>query len=511
MIDKNLFTHKILEKKKKAILDNFPELKVCKHDNFYSLSEYIYESPSKFYDKKIYRELNFFLENLIDDPNNFLAFLKILNDLAFEFNHAVKTMNELNLKDIHENLLPDNDAELMYFFSEKIVYEYLKITDVVLLGFLKPIAYYLRIKNNKGIDNLDIYNCIDTLKKHNIFNDLTNKYNNTIRNAIAHGGVTFESSTIKFKDKKDTKSFYASRFIKEFDDLINCTNALILAYKKILFQYLDVLLNHNIAIPASIMEIELRHKANHQDWNIIHSYDSEIPKGKQYNVLVETNLNSRKFMNFSAVYTAITLENLLPKKYDNFFIQIKTKYQLSCWQVIDLEKLREHFTGKKVIITDGTYFFEEKYLAEKKDSIKIYKTVLFHKNIDRNKVIDVRYIKHHSKKYYNVIENAGVFLNITDDQIENFIRNKTREIVSLVKSEKRKKYSNNFKEYFFPDKYLQIHIYQGDLRKRSFHYGRQNKNLIATLHINETKRIKNIVPAWGIKEENKNCLIVWNK
>lgn len=511
MIEKNFFTYKILEYKKRIILEEFPELKACQHDNFYSLGEYIYESPSKFYDKEIYKELNFFFENLIDDPSNFLNFLKILNDFNFEFNHAIKIMNELNLKEIHENSLPDNDAELMYFFSEKIVYEYLKVNDVILLGILKPIACYLRVINKKGTDNLDLYNCIDTLKKNKILEDVTISYNSVVRNAIAHGGVTYESSKIKFKDRKETTEFYAPDFIRNFDLLINYANAIILTYKKVLFQYLDVLLKHDITIPSSIMEIELRHRANHYGWKIIHSYDSTILKGKQYNLLVESNLNSRKFMNFSAVYTAMTLEKLLPQKYDNFFVQIKTKYKLSCWQIIDLEKLREYNSGKNVIITDGTYFFEEKYLGEKRDSLKIHKTFLFQKNTNNKNIINLRYIKHHSKKFYNVIENAGVSLNVPDNQIEDFIRKKAQYIISFVKLEKRKKYSRNLKEYIFPDKYLQIHIYKSSLRKRSCSYARQNKNLIATLHINTTKQIRNIVPAWGTKEQNKNCLIVWNK
>lgn len=511
MIDKNFFTYKILERKKKIILDKFPELNACKHDNFHSLGEYIYESPSKFYNKNIYTDVNLYFESLVDNPNDLLDFFKILNNLSFEFNHAIKTMNELNLKAIHENLLPSNEAELMYFFSEKIVYEYLKINDVVLLGLIKPIAYFLRVTNKKGTDNLDIYNCIDTLKKYQIFDDLTNIYNNTLRNAIAHGGVTFESSVIKFKDRKDTKAFYASDFIKEFDNLTDIVNAIILVYKKVIFQYLDVLVNHGITVPSSIMEIELRYKANHYGWKIIHSYDSEIPKGKQYNLLVESNLNSRKFMNFSAVYTAITLENLLPKKYDNFFIQIKTKYKLSCWQIIDLEKLREHYTGEKVIITDGTFFFEEKYFGEKKDLLKIYKTSFFQNYTDKNKIVNVRYIKHHNKKSYNVIENAGIFLDISDEKIEDYIRNKSKDIISLVKSEKRKKHTTNLKEFIFPDKYLQIHIYNNDLRKRSFRDARRNNHLVATLHINNTKKINNVLPAWGVKEENKNCLIIWNK
>jgi len=514
MIDKNFFTYKILENKKNIILTKFPELNMCEHDNFYSLGEYIFDSPSKFYKRDIFDSAEEFLNNLFNDSKEIVVFLNILKEFSFEFDHAIKTLNTINKKEIHENLLPDNDAELMYFLSEKIIYEYLKLNDVVLLGFLKPIAYHLRLKNSKGTDKLDIYNCIETLKTQKIFENLTKKYNNTIRNAIAHGGVTFESSKIKFRDKKNSKEFFAWDFIKEFDSLIDTANAIALAYKKLFFQYLNIFNKHKASIPLSIMEIELRGKANHYGWEILHSYDSTTQHGNQYNLLINTNLNSRKFMNFSAAYTAITLEKLLPNKYSNVFFHIKTKYTIACWQTIDLRRLREYYAGKKVIITDGTMFFEEKFMAERKDQFNIHKHFFQQNRPVKKKLVHVRYIKHHSKKNYNVIENAGVFLDIetTDKKkFEQYVRLNTKKIIALVKSEKRKKFTSNYKERFFPDKYLQIYIYNRDFRIRTFHRDRRHENFIGMLHINNTKQIKNIVPAFGTKEENAHCLIVWNR
>mgnify|MGYP001002069553 CR=1 FL=1 len=514
MIDKNFFTYKILENKKNEILTKFPELNNCGHDNFYSLGEYIYDSPSKFYERDIFDSTQEFLNELLNNSKDIISFLNVLNQFSFEFDHAIKTLNTINQKAIHENLLPDDDTGNMFFLSEKIIYEYLKLNDVVLLGFLKPIAHFLRLKHNKGTDKLDIYNCIETLKSHKIFEQITKKYDNTIRNAIAHGGVTFESSKIKFRDKKSSKEFFAGGFLKEFDYLVDSVNAIAFAYKKIFFQYLDVFNKYNISIPHSVLEIELRAASNHYGWEIMHSYDSETHHGFQYNLLIHTNLNSRKFMNFSAAYTAITLEKLLPNKYSNVFFHIKTKYTIACWQTIDLKKLREFYAGKKVIITDGTMFFEEKFMAEKKDQFKIHKH-FFKQNIPiKKKSVQVRYIKHHHKKNYNVIENAGVFLDIeTTDrkEIEDFVRKNTKKIITLVKSEKRKNFNSSYKERFFPDKYLQVYIYDRDFRKRTFHRDRKHDNFIGMLHINNTKQIKNIVPAFGVKEDNAHCLIVWNR
>lgn len=125
-----------------------------------------------------------------------------------------------------------------------------------------------------------------------------------------------------------------------------------------------------------------------------------------------------------------------------------------------------------------------------------------------------RFIKHHSKKTYNVIENASVVINNAENlgigELEDFIRVSTKDIISFVNKEKNK-VSNTFKEKFFPNKYYRINIYNKDNRKRAFYSISKDENLLATLHINRTKQISNIVPNWGVKEENRHCLIVWNK
>ena len=509
----NYFANKKLKFKKGKLIETFPELSVCQHDNLNSLSQYIFDSPTKYYNRKIFDETYKILNDIISSENN-IDFLNILSVNIVQFNHAVKTLYEINRKDIHENLLPNEDVELMHFISEKVLYEYLKVNDVVLLGLLKPIDFYFRKLNGKGTDNMDITNIINTLKKQKILNSITSLYDSVLRNSIAHGGVTFSSSQISFKDRHEAKDFYSWDYLKKFDNLIDCVNGVVFAYKKMFFQYFEVFSKYQIQIPESILEMELHYKANHYGWQIKHSYESTIPLGKQFNLSVETTLNSRKFMNFSAVYTAIKLEELMPNKFSTIFFHIKTKYKMSCWQSVNLENLRKFLLGEKIIVTDGTFFFEEKFWGEKKDWFIANKNFIKDNFKNQEGNFNSRFIKHHSKKTYNVIENASVVINNAENlgigELEDFIRVSTKDIISFVNKEKNK-VSNTFKEKFFPNKYYRINIYNKDNRKRAFYSISKDENLLATLHINRTKQISNIVPNWGVKEENRHCLIVWNK
>lgn len=509
----NFFARKKLNYQRDRILQKFPELSLCKHDNLLSLSQYLFDSPTKYYNEEVFEDAYDILNNIISTENN-VNFLEGLSLNINQFNHAVKTLHEINKKDIHEKLLPNEDVELMYFISEKILYEYLKVNDVILLGILKPIDFYYRKVNGKGTDHMDITNIIDTLRKNKILNSATSLYNSVLRNSIAHGGISYSSNHITFKDKHESKEYYSWDFLRAFDNLIDCVNAIVFAYKKIFFQYFDVFSKHNMQIPESLLEMELHYKANHYGWEIKHSYESSIPSGKQFNLSIETNLNSRKFMNFSAVYTAIKLEELMPNKYSTIFFHIKTKYKISCWQSINFENLRKFLSGEKVIVTDGTYFFDEKFWGEKWDWLIANKNFIKETFPKKEQKFKTRYIKHHSKKNYNVIENASLVIenteNVDIEYLEIFIRASIKNIISFVNKEKYK-LANSFKEKFLPNKYYRINLYKKDLRKRDFYNIPKNENLIATLHINKTKQIRNILPAWGIKEESENCLIVWNR
>lgn len=510
---KNLFSEKQHEEYQKIIFDKIPELKNCEHNNYFSLIDYFIKSPNKFFMKN---EANIFYEFFNSTLSNEEESKRLFSSLSINLNdldHAIKILDEVNSKDIHEYVLPEYDIELMSHIGDTFLYEYLKITDSILLGLIKPIAYFIRINSNKGVDKLDIFNCVETLNTIPNFKFLNNYYNHTIRNSIAHGNVKFKKNNLEFKDRKKKTSCTSKEFIQKFDSLIDLLNGLTYAYKRFFLINFISLDEWKVTIPSSIKEKELKIKSNHVDWEILYSYESQIQKGSQYNLYINTTLNSRSFMNLSAYHTASYLEMLFPKKYDTLFLHIKTKFKMPCWQIFDMKKLRAYVNENKIDnITDGTFFFDEGFFSKKKDYLKTLKYLFPDVLNIYSKSVNEKYIKYHCKKYYNVIENHSIYLNTNNFlNVEDYIRINTRMFLNNAVTFKNKNSKNFTKEKHFPTKYIRVYIYSKDNRKRAFKMSQVNEYLIAILQYNRSKKIKNILPSFGIKEENKHCLIFWNK
>ena len=512
MLDRNLFSEKKHEEYQKIIFANIPEFNGFSHNNYYSLIDYYIESPQKYFKRSEADFLFQFLSSCKKDTKNLSLLFSSLSTNFNELDQAIKLLDEINSKDIHEYTLPDYEVELIYHIGGTFLYEYLKITDSILLGLIKPIASYIRGKNNKGTEKLDIFNCVETLKTQDEFKFLKNYYNHTIRNSIAHAGVTFKNTNIEFKDRKKKLSFTSKEFIKKFDSLIDLVNGLAFAYKKFYLINFELLNKRDFIIPNSIKENELKIKANHNDWNVLYSYESNNQNGLQYNLFIKTTLNSRAFMNLSAYHTASYLEMLFPNKYHTLFLHIKTKFRMPCWQSFDMKKMRAYMNeGVIDNVTDGTFFFDEGFLAKRKDQIKTLKYIFPNVLKEYEKKIFERYTKYHSKKYYNVIENYSICINPLEVvNTKKYIRNNTKSFLKNAIKFKNRNLKVFSKELYLPTKYIRVYIYSNNSRKRTFQMNQVNENLIAILHFNKSKKIRNILPAFGQREDNKYCLIFWS-
>ena len=181
------------------ILDNFPVLENAIDTKFLSLKEYVSERPQKFYNKQAYHD---FLTFLTDFRNNNPSWIvDIYRDTEHELNIAIKSLNEINEKKIHDVFVPDNNIEVIRFIENNIHFNYLKLIEAVYHKFIRFIAYNNRLQRSKPVEGLDIYNCVEEVQKTQ-FRYTTTCYHNTIRNGIAHGGITFKESDTIYKGKK---------------------------------------------------------------------------------------------------------------------------------------------------------------------------------------------------------------------------------------------------------------------------------------------------------------------
>lgn len=145
------------------ITDSFPILEKETGSKYLSLKEYIANRPQKFYNENTYEDYLTFLHNLKKDNSN--LFISIYKEYEHELNIAIKTLNDINSLKFHDQLEPDNNIESILFIENNIHFNYVKLIEAVYHKFLLFIAYQQRVSRNKPTSGLDIYNCVEEIKK----------------------------------------------------------------------------------------------------------------------------------------------------------------------------------------------------------------------------------------------------------------------------------------------------------------------------------------------------------
>jgi len=200
MVLENCPTTKTLnEYWKQRITDSFPILAGATDSKYLSLIEYITNRPQKFYSESTYKDFLTFLLNIKKDNSD--LFVSIYNEYEHELDIAIKTLNDINSLDFHDQLEQENNIESILFIENCIHFNYVKLIEAVYHKFLLFIAYQQRVSRSKPTSGLDIYNCVEEIKNTD-FRNVTYCYENTIRNGIAHGGITYKENDTIYKGKK---------------------------------------------------------------------------------------------------------------------------------------------------------------------------------------------------------------------------------------------------------------------------------------------------------------------
>ena len=344
------------------ILENFPVLLNASDAKFLSLKEYITDRPQKFYNKQVYKDyLNFVTKFKNENPKNLS---EILHASEYELNIAIKSLNDINEEKNHDVFVPDNNIETIQFIENNIHFNYLKLIEAVYHKFILLIAIENRVQRNKPTEGLDIFNCVEEIQKTD-FQYITECYNNTIRNGIAHGGITYKESDTVYKGKKGKAyEITTKEIIRKFDDLLDICNGLALALKVFIIINRDFFQSNNLLIPKQFLIQELKAQSNAPRWKVVDCLENVIMDNKkQLNIFTENSLLGLEEVNYYAFRTAVIAE-YFASGYDRYFFSLKSKYSLPGWAGFDgailkreRKKNTDDLTGYTGVLEDNLLFF----------------------------------------------------------------------------------------------------------------------------------------------------------
>jgi len=518
-------TEELHKYRRKRICTEFPILNNCDHDCYLSLWKYLSHIPERFYSKNGCEDIRKFLENIKE--NEPITLVKILKDHDKLLFLAFKSLDEINSLKFHDVELPSNEYDLMQFFDNYIHSTYLKLTEGVYANLILPIGAYLRLKRKAKLEGFDVYNRVDELKGTK-YEYLSDPYNNTVRNAIAHGKVIYKQRDIIYEDKRNSVTLSSRNVINFFDNMLDICNGLSLGFRLFYFTNLKFLEKHGISIPLPIMIEELRAETNAPGWEIKGCLGSEtVDNRSQLVIFTKNHFLDRSKLNYHVFRSAILAERFAPG-YQRYFFRLDSKYSLLGWAGFDgseLNRLRTQNDSKLQdyanALENGLIFFNPKiklprFVFRISTLLSVMKIIIPIKWREFKETrlplfMDPRDIRIHRNKFHSVINGGVVIKPNLSIPIDDLIRIYCSSIVRKTVRTARKRAKMTDISKYLRLGYLRIGVYSEDFRIRKLRGSGLIPELLCTIEFKRLRRIHTIDIIGGKPETIKRFRIVWNK
>ena len=506
---------------KDQIVEKFPELSSCAHGFYLSLRKYLYNSPQKYFDTNVYTKFLRWLNNRHNaSPAAFTAYLQ---EQYFILNQAFLFLEELNKLDIHEFIVGLDDYNYLGFIDQKIHPVYLRLVEAVFSPFVKIIAYFSRVDRNAGTEGLNIWSIVQEISSTQLSN-IVSHYNHVVRNAIAHGGITYLQREIKYQDKNGkTLTLQFRDVVRLMDNLLDTCNALACAYKVFFIaQYSDM-----TNIPHQVLLEELVEETNAPWWTINSFVPTELREGRQLLIYILPQTNDIGKVRLSCFQTAILCEFLYPG-FIRYFLSLHSNKTGVGWAIFDgkiLQKNRLKIncapTDYQESLIDGFVFFIPK-IKLPKVFWKWYNLLLAYRihwplykqqiNNKLNRInITARHTKIHRTSWGSVL-NASIFLEL-NGQIEDnlLVKENCNKIIKRAHKKAKASLSHIDIVRYLPLAFARIAVFSRDHRERRLDGFGLGSDLICTIQLRRNKKINPPDIFQSTIEFHKRYKIAWNK
>ncbi|MDO9028650.1 MAG: hypothetical protein Q7U68_07330, partial [Candidatus Roizmanbacteria bacterium] len=193
------------------------------------------------------------------------AFQQYLFEHDAELNRTFLHLEEVNNLEWHDFFEKLDDFELIRFIDQQIHPTYLRLTEAVFTPLCRIVAHFSRVDRGKGTDGLDLWPIVEELEKTSLC-EVVNPYKHIVRNAIAHGGITYLQNEILYGDKKGNEEKHSDTdIVRTFDDLLDTCNALALAFSVFLLVHQP----HGYSLPQQLLLDELKEEKKAPWWEVV--------------------------------------------------------------------------------------------------------------------------------------------------------------------------------------------------------------------------------------------------
>jgi len=509
------------ERKRADIKEKFPELTHCPHDRFLSIHKYIKKSPQRFYSNSVY---NKFIEWLKDRNRiNQAQLQQYLLEHDAELDRASLHLEEINNLDWHDFFEKLDDFELIRFVDQQIHPTYLRLTEAVFTPICRIVAYFSRLDRGKGTDGLDLWPIVEELTNTNLC-EVVNPYKHIVRNAIAHGGITYLQNEILYRDKKGNEEKYSDTdIVRTFDDLLDTCNALALA----LSLFLLVHQPNGYGLPQQLLLEELKEETKTPWWEVVGCTPSKFTGLNQLIIYARPSTADYGKVQISTFQTGVLAESFAPG-YDRFFFSIRSSSSLPGWAAFDGKKLHDLRNKQDAILEDYKGTIQDdlifyvpriktpRFIARIQNIMLSFKLNMPIAISDMKRQlgwpeIHIREANIH-RNAWGVVLKASIFIEFHDSEItQDLIRKFRRKIVRKALSKARNKTPIYKISRFLPLGFTRISVFCKDYRRRRLSGFGLGRPLVCTIQVKRIQRIRSPDIMGSTIEQLGGYRIAWNR
>ncbi len=517
----NSLTKERDQRDRARVFEAFPILGAKSEHHSLVLRRYLYNRPEKFFDREAYKSYLEWLQS--HDRTCSKQLRKYLAQFDFEISRALLFLREINLEEWHDRRLSEGDEYDLIRMIEKHVHPaYLRLVEGVFTPLFRPLAYFSRLHRGKGVSGLDVWSIVDEIKGQNE-EHLSENYQHTVRNGIAHGGITFLQRGIRYRDQRGNEETLDTAYvIQHFDGLLDTCNGMAAAIKVFLLNSQS----KDYVRPREFMIEVLQEHTRAPWWAIEGCVEAEIAGGSQLTIYARPDSRDKWKVFWSTVQSGILSESLAPG-YDRYFFSLHSRKALQGWAAFDGKKLRDlresgadTLSAYQGVLEDNLFYYEPRprlpALLAKVDtyttSFRITIPIVVQKFEESlgKPLMYCRFATVHRNSWGAVLWGSVVLEGVADQELVEVIRDNCGRIVKKGKRNARGTSGFNFAG-LLPIGYAQINVFRRDYRRRRLSSFGLGDDLVCTVRLQRISRIKAPDIFESTIETRGKWRIAWNK
>lgn len=519
-----MFSDPLMERlhvqRRRILVERFPILSNCSNNCYLSLFDYIDRTPECFFSEEIFQQYLNWLES--QHKYNSPRMADYLAENEDGFNKAFLFLGEINRYSWHDSSEEIDDYESIRFIDQQIHPVYLRLIEAVFYPFTRLLAFFSRIDRGKRPDGLHLFQAIEEVKNTD-FSGLGDLYDNTVRNGIAHGGITYFERSVRYRDEDDEEILSDDSIIRLVDDLIDVCNGLALAFRIFIFSHL----RDGYIIPRQILLEELQAETNTPWWHIAGCTPSRFSSQNQLIIYARPNSRDYHKVAYSTVKSGVLAEYFAPG-YDRYFFSLRSDKALPGWAAFDGKKLLElRSKGSTAIadyreaLEDNVVFYSPKLRLPR--ILSILDTYIHAVRIHWSSALsDIRRIfgRPDVRVRLSDIYRSGwgcglkgaVFVSAArGPHGQDVVRANCGRLIRSVLLDARKSVSLTDSTRYLPLRYARISVLRRDYRKRRLRSFGLGADLVATVQVKRFAQVRAPDICGSQIEVRGRYRIAWNR